>query len=77
MLRNELESARATARKHTILNFASAQFFQRTRGELLLVGRAFTRRIIQHACELRGNEDAQILVGGLGRDVAWCKNLHD
>src|SRR5688500_16544632 len=47
---------------HAVLNVSSGQLLERPRRELLLARRrSIARELVQHARELRGNENAEIL----------------
>src|SRR3954467_13821456 len=69
---------RATARNDVVLDVALRQLLERLGRQLLFPRRrTVARKLIQHARILGGDEHAEVLVGGVVRDLNGRKNSHD
>src|SRR5215207_3627208 len=67
----------ATARDDAVIDVARRELLEGARGELLLARRRpIARKLVQDARELRGDEDAEILVGRVLRDLDRGKDSH-
>jgi len=68
---------RAAPRNYAVLDLAAGELFESTCRQLLLTAcRPVARKLVDHSRKLRSDENAELLVGRVLRDVVRNENLH-